>query len=115
MNVRSLSVWMLAAVLGTVGCHRAASQGEVGQKAEEIGMRDLTNASPEAMRKWFSQHRSEAAELKVICELAQSTAEANWADTPEGRMCSAAKQASFMNPPPGGVKSDGRTFRPGTH
>src|SRR4051794_22213680 len=115
MRLRSLLLWVLAAALGTVGCHRAGSQGEVAQKAEEAGMRDLTNASPEAMRQWFSQHRSEAAQLNVICELAQSTAEANWADTVDGRLCASAKQASFMNPPPGGVKRDGRTFRPGTH
>ncbi len=56
-----------------------------------------------------------AAEIDKMCAPVRGNAPANWGDTTEGRLCTAAKQLAFTTPPPGGVKSDGRTFRPGTH
>lgn len=105
----------LAAIFGTGGCQRTEPPSAIVQKAQGAGAGDLSTASTDSIRHWLGQHRSVAVEVEKMCAPMRGTAPANWGDTTEGRLCTAARQLAFTNPPPGGVKSDGRTFRPGTH
>jgi hypothetical protein len=105
----------LAATLGIIGCQRTEPPSAIVQKAQEAGAGDLSTASSDSIRQWLGQHRPVAVEIDKMCAPVRSNASANWGDTTEGRLCTAARQVAFTNLPPGGVKSDGRTFRPGTH
>jgi hypothetical protein len=104
-----------AAIFGTVGCQQAAPPSAIVQRAQDAGAGDLSTASTDSIRQWLGQHRPGAVEIDKMCAAVRANAPANWGDTTEGRLCTAARQLAFTNPPPGGVKSDGRTFRPGTH
>jgi hypothetical protein len=108
------AVGALAAILGTVGCQRTEPPSAIVQKAQDAGAGDLSTASTDSIRQWLGQHRSVAGEIDKMCAPVRGNAPANWGDTTEGRLCTAARQLAFTTPPPGGVKSDGRTFRPGT-
>ena len=107
------AVEALAAILGTVGCQRTEPPSAIVQKAQDAGAGDLTTASTDSIRHWLGQHRSVAGEIDKMCAPVRGSAPANWGDTTEGRLCTAARQLAFTTPPPGGVKSDGRMFRPG--
>ena len=103
-----------AAIFVTVGCQRAEPPSDIVQRAQDAGAESST-ASTDSIRQWLGQHRPVAVEIDKMCAPARGNAPANRGDTTEGRLCTAARQLAFTNPPPGGVKSDGRTFRPGTH
>jgi P-type conjugative transfer protein TrbJ len=104
--------WSTAALDTIRGTLRAAGlQGS--QHASEQAV--LPSASNDSIRQWLGQHRSVAAEIESMCAAVRGNAPASWGDTTEGRLCAAAHQLAFTTTPPGGVKSDGRTFRPGTH
>ena len=105
----------LAATIGMVGClERPEARSAIVQKAQASGAGHLSGASNDSIRQWLGQHRSLAVEIERMCAGVRANAPANWGDTTEGRLCAAAHQLAFTNLPPGGVKSDGRTFRPGT-
>lgn len=104
-----------ASIFGTVGCQQAEPPSAIVQRAQDAGAGDLSTASTDSIRQWLGQHRPVAIEIDKMCAPVRGNAPANWGDTTEGRLCTAARQLAFTNPPPGGVKSDGRTFRPGTH
>lgn len=109
------AVGALAAIFGMVGCQRTEPTSAIVQKAQDAGAGNLSAASTDSIRQWLGQHRPVALEIDNMCAPVRGHAPANWGDTTEGRLCTAARQFTFTNPPPGGVKSDGRTFRPGTH
>lgn len=109
------AVGTLVAVIGIVGCQRTEPVSAIVQTAQHAGAADLSTASTDSIRQWLGQHRPVAAEIDKMCAPVRVNAPANWGDTTEGRLCTAARQLAFTTPPPGGVKSDGRTFRPGTH
>ena len=105
----------LAATLGLIGCQRAEPPSAIVQRAQNAGAGDLSAASTDSIRQWLGQHRPIAVDVDKMCAAIRTNAPANCGDTTEGRLCTAARQLAFTNLPPGGVKSDGRTFRPGTH
>ena len=106
----------VAAAVVIVGCsQRPEPRSAIVQKAQDAGAGDLAAASTDSIQKWLGQHRSVSAEIETMCAGVRANAPASWGDTTEGRLCAAAHQLAFTTPPPGGVKSDGRTFRPGTH
>lgn len=109
------AVGALAGIVGTVGCQRTEPPSAIVQKAQDAGAGDLSTASTDSIRQWLAQRRPFAVEIDQMCAAVRGNAPANWGDTTEGRLCTVARQLAFTNPPPGGVKSDGRTFRPGTH
>jgi hypothetical protein len=52
------AVGALAAILGTVGCHRAEPPSTIVQKAQDAGAGDLSTASTDSIRQWLGQHRA---------------------------------------------------------
>ena len=111
-----IAVAGLAGTIGMVGClERPEPRSAIVQKAQDAGAGDLPSASNDSIRQWLGQHRSVAVEIEGMCVGVRGNAPATWSDTTEGRLCAAAHQLAFTSPPPGGVKSDDRTFRPGTH
>jgi hypothetical protein len=83
------------------------------QTAEKAGSGDLTNSSTQAMEQWLGKHRPVSDTIEGMCKPVRQTANAQWADSTEGRLCSASHDLAFFRSAP--VTGDGKTFRPGNH
>jgi hypothetical protein len=83
------------------------------QSAEKAGSGDLSNSSAQAMEQWLGKHRTVSDTIEGMCKPVRQTANAQWAESTEGRLCSAAHDLAFFRSAP--ATGDGKAFRPGTH
>jgi hypothetical protein len=83
------------------------------QTAEKAGAGDLTNSSTQAMEQWLGKHRSVSDTIENMCKPVRQTANVQWGDSTEGRLCSASHDLAFFRSAP--ATGDGKAFRPGTH
>lgn len=112
---RRFSIMVAAPVmmLFFVGCSRQEPHSRIAEKAERAGSGDLAASSTEAMQEWLGKHRDVAIEIETMCKPTRQGATAQWSDTTEGRLCSAAHELAFFRSAP--AKGDGRIFRPGVN
>lgn len=61
------------------------------EKAEACGAGDLSRTSFVAMQDWFAKHRDCAVAVDGMCRPVRESATAEWADSTEGLVCSAAR------------------------
>ena len=83
------------------------------QTAERAGAGDLSSASTQAMEQWLGKHRDVSDQIETMCKPVRQNAVAQWGNSTEGRLCTAAHDLGFFRSGP--VTGDGKTFRPGTH
>lgn len=81
------------------------------EKVEQAGAGDLSTASPQTIQQWLGKHRELANEVENLCKPVRQTADAKWADSTEGRVCSAAHTLVFFHFEP--KHSDGEVFHGG--
>ena len=91
-----------------VGCQKKEPPSAIVQKLETAGAGDLAAASVNSIQQWMQQHEELTLQVKKDCDQIRKSGstEANWADTKEGRICTAAANTSFYHP----VKGDNKTF-----
>ena len=91
-----------------VGCHKKEPPSAIVQKLETAGAGDLSAASVNSIQQWLQQHEELALQVKKDCDQIRKSGatQANWVDTTEGRVCTAAVNTSFYHP----VKGDNKTF-----
>jgi hypothetical protein len=65
------------------------------------------------MEQWLGKHRSVSDTIETMCKPVRQTANAQWTDSAEGRLCSASHDLAFFRSAP--ATGDGKAFRPGTH
>ena len=89
-----------------VGCQKKEPPSAIVQKLETAGAGDLCAASVNSIQQWLQQHEELALQVKKDCDeiVISGTTKANWADTTEGRICTAARYTSFFHP----YKGDGK-------
>lgn len=92
------------------GCAREP-RSPIVETVEQAGSGKLAPVSTPDMQHWLGKHRDLAIRIDEMCKPAREKADAQWAGTTEGRLCSAARQLAFFRWSP--AESDGRTFRPG--
>jgi hypothetical protein len=63
------------------------------------------------MREWLGKHKEVAYQVDEMCKPVRQKATAQWAESTEGRLCSAARELAFWRSGP--VTSDGKTYVPG--
>ncbi len=63
------------------------------QRAEQAGAGDLAKASTPSIEDWLRKHRAVATDVNNMCAPVREKANANWAESTEGRVCVAAKNA----------------------
>ncbi len=80
--------------------------------AEKAGSGKLASVSAQAMQDWLAKHKDVAKELDNMCAPVRQSAAADWAQSTEGRLCTAARAQVFLNSGP--VKGDGKAYEPGT-
>ena len=91
-----------------VGCTKKEPPSPIVQKLEAAGAGDLSAASVNSIQQWLQQHEQLALQVKKDCEQVRKSGNtpANWGDTTEGRVCTAAANTSFYHP----FKGDNKTF-----
>lgn len=99
-------------LLWLVGCTAPEPPSPILQKLEAAGSGDLSNASADAIQQWLGPRRDLAIEVETMCKAARPTATGKWADTTEGRICSASSQLAFFRYTP--QTGDGKTYKSGT-
>jgi len=92
-------------------CSRPEPAGPIVEKAEQAGSGNLAAVSKDGMREWLGKHTDVAYQVDEMCKPVRQKATAQWADSTEGRLCTAARELAFWRSGP--VTSDGKTFLPG--
>ncbi|HLG99879.1 MAG TPA: hypothetical protein VKX49_26455 [Bryobacteraceae bacterium] len=81
------------------------------EKVEQAGAGDLSTASTQTIQQWLGKHRELANEVENLCKPVRRTADAKWANSTEGRVCSAAHTLAFFHFEP--KQGDGEVFHSG--
>ena len=102
---------LCVAVASIVGCSRwQEPPSAIVQKAEACGAGDLSSVSSVAVQDWFGKHKDCAVAVDVMCKPVRAKSAAQWTDTTEGRVCTAARNvAQWIRKP----SSDHDTFQSG--
>ena len=85
--------------LPLAGCHQKESATPLVARLEAAGSGDLATATTNSIYQWLQQHEELALLTKKDClRIMDSAAKpANWGDTTEGRVCTAALNTSFYH------------------
>jgi hypothetical protein len=99
--------WMAVSILVLViefnGCRKAEPPSPIVKKVEDAGSGDLSQASTKSISDWFNKHQELAREIKKECLQVKDSKHANWRDTTEGRVCSAAISSTMIGTEPIGT------------
>jgi hypothetical protein len=85
--------------LAMVGCRQKETATPLVARLEAAGSGDLTDATTDSIQQWLQQHEELALLTKKDClRIMDSAAKpANWGDTTEGRVCTAALGTYFFH------------------
>jgi hypothetical protein len=101
--MKSHAVMQITLYAGLVSIYSACSNSEpparrsaiVGM-VENAGSGDLSSASSSQIEDWFRKHRDLAVQVDDTCKTPREKADAQWPATMEGRICTAARNASMF-------------------
>ena len=94
-----------------MGCSVSERPSAIVKKAEAAGAGDLSTASTIAMQAWLERHRDVAGDVDRMCIAVREKAPAQWTDTTEGRLCTAARSVAMSTFKP--LESDHKTYESG--
>jgi hypothetical protein len=104
--------WMTVSILvlagAAVGCKKAEPPSPIVKKVEDAGAGDLSQASTKSISDWFNKHMDLAKEIKQECSEVKDSKPANWRDTTEGRVCSAAISSTMLGNEP--IRTDDKKY-----
>jgi hypothetical protein len=103
---------MIVGALSIESCKVSKSKSNIVEKAESAGSGDLTLVPTSDMLSWLGKHDGVAMEIDRMCAPVRQQATADWKETTEGRLCTAARQRAFFRSTK--VTGDGQGFWPGT-
>jgi hypothetical protein len=97
--ILSAALWLIAAA-----CTKPEPHSEIAATVERAGSGDLSSIPAPQIEDWLGKHRDLAVQVDDMCKPVRDKADANWATTTEGRVCTAASNASmfyrqYHNPP----------------
>lgn len=106
--MKLLFICAAAIMIGCSGLKEPPSP--IVQKAEACGAGDLSGTSSLAVQDWFGKHRDCAVAVDTMCKPVREKATAQWTDSTEGRVCTAARNvAQWIRKP----SNDHETFQSG--
>ena len=111
LRKRAIAFGCWVVLAGLCACSRPEPTGPIVEKAEQAGSGNLAAVSKDGMREWLGKHKDVAYQVDEMCKPVRQKATAQWADSTEGRLCTAARELAFWRSGP--VTSDGKTFLPG--
>jgi hypothetical protein len=97
-------------ILALVGCTSNEPHGEIVEQAQRAGAGDLANTSALSIEDWMRKHRDVAVKLNKMCAPVRDKAPASWGDSTEGKVCTAARNATMSTYK---YPSDDRSFHSG--
>jgi hypothetical protein len=107
--MKSGSVLILGLVLFTIGCAREP-RTPIVVKVQQGGCGSLDGVTTDAIQKCLAARRQLAIEVDEMCKPVRQNATAQWHDSTEGRVCTAARNLAFFRSAP--VQGDGKTYDP---
>ena len=106
--MKSLLIGAAAIMIGCSGVREPPSS--IVQRAEACGAGNLAGSSSVAVQEWFGKHQDCAVAVDGLCKPVRERATAQWTDSTEGRVCTAARNvAQWIRKP----SSDHQTFESG--
>jgi hypothetical protein len=118
MKLRHLTGIILCSALWLVGvaCTQPEPRSAIVDKIERAGAGDLSGTPAPQIEDWLRKHEDLAMQVDDMCKPVRGRADANWPASTEGRVCTAAQNASmFYLQRQKPLKSDGKKFGPGWH
>jgi hypothetical protein len=106
--------FVICTALAMVGCSLFAPKeprSAIVEKVEKAGAGDVSTTSTQAIQEWLGKHLEVADAVEEMCKPVRQSADAKWADSTEGRVCSAAHTLAFFRFKP--KQSDGEVFHGG--
>ncbi len=103
-----MAVPILVVVGAAVGCKKAEPPSPIVKKVEDTGSGDLSQVTTNSINDWFNQHQALAKEIKKECLQVQDAKPADWRDTTEGRVCSAAISSTMIGNEP--IRTDDKKY-----
>ncbi len=105
--------WMAVSILvlvgAPVGCNKKAEPpSPIVKRVEDAGSGDLSQASTKSISDWFNKHLDLAKEIKKECSEVKDSKPADWRDTTEGRVCSAAISSTMIGNEP--IRTDDKKY-----
>ena len=101
----------LVVLAGLSACSRTEPKSPIVAKVEQDGSGNLAAVSKDGMREWLGKHKDVAYQVDEMCKPIRQTATAQWTDSTEGRLCTAARELAFFRSGP--VTGDDKTYLPG--
>jgi len=109
----SVDLALVAAALITSACGTPESRSAIVDRVEKAGSGSLSATPIDSIQQWLVKNRDLTHEVDEMCKGARLKATAQWAETTEGRVCTASRNIEIMRAVP--ARGDGRTFQPGLH
>jgi hypothetical protein len=110
-STKRLEFAVVVGFLALAGCTRIERRSEIVERAQQAGAGDLAGASAFSIEAWMRKHKDVAVQLDAMCAPIRGKAPANWGDSTEGKVCTAARNAAMSTYK---YPSDDRTFHSGT-
>jgi hypothetical protein len=85
------ALWLMVSA-----CTRPEPHSEIVATVERAGSGDLSSTPAPQIEDWLRKHRDLAVHVDDMCKPTRDKADANWAATTEGRVCTAARNASMF-------------------
>ena len=104
----AVSILVFVFVVMFVGCKKAEPPSTIVKKVEDAGSGELSQATTKSIYDWFNKHQELAKEIKKECLQVKDSKPANWSDTTEGRVCSAAISSTMIGNEP--IKTDDKKY-----
>jgi hypothetical protein len=108
---RAIAYGCSVVLAGLSACSRPEPRSAIVGKVEQAGSGNLVAVSKDGMRDWLGKHKDVAYQVDEMCKPVRQTATAQWTESTEGRLCTAARELAFFRSGP--VTSDDKTYLPG--
>src|SRR5579863_5628670 len=108
---RAIAYGCLAVFVALQACSRSEPNSPIVERVEQAGSGDLAAVSKDGMREWLGKHKEMANQVDEMCKPVRQTATAEWTESTEGRLCTAARELAFFRSGP--VTGDDKTYSPG--
>jgi hypothetical protein len=92
---------------------RPEPRNKIVEKLEQAGSGNLATATTDSIQKWLATRRQLSHDVDGMCQPVRQQATAEWAQSTEGRVCTAARNIEMTRTVP--AQGDGRKFQPGLH
>jgi hypothetical protein len=93
--ISSATLPVLVLFLLMSGCRPAERNSAIVDRVRDAGAGDVAGASEAGVEDWLRGHADVAVQVNGMCAPVRQSANAQWSDTTEGKVCLAARNAAM--------------------